>query len=250
MKNVLMGVFILLIALFVLLNLAGNMLLGNVLSQVLGVPVSVGRLNIAKFTSEIGIRDLKIQNPKGFGEKTLASIPEVFVSYNLKDLFNKKVHIKQIRLSLDQITVERSAANQVNLMELPILKASKSKPADDAGAGKPEPAKDSKSAGEPMAIQIDEVVFSLGKARYVDRSGAQPAIKEFPLNVQGASLKNVTDPADVVKQIVLQTLQKVGLNALVPDLGQISTAFGAQASAAVEDMKKGVGDLLGKFKQN
>ena len=109
--------------------------------------------------------------------------------------------------------------------------------------------KDLKKKREPISVLIDEVHLNFGRARYVDNSGTEPRIREFPIEIHDAVLYNVTDPEEIIQQVVLKTMQKVGLNALVPDFEQFSSAIKLQAAAKIEEVKEDVSNFINELKQ-
>lgn len=247
MIRFLFGLVVFVALVFIGLNFIGNRILATAMHSALGVDVDIKKLQFNPLESKAGVYGLTIYNPQGFDEKFLASIPELFIQYDPSALLKGQVHIREIRFNLDQITVERNAAGKVNLMELDSVKAMGQKketpqggesPSEGGGAQKPEGAK--------VSVLIDEVRLSLGRARYVDHSGENEVIKEFPLEVRDSVIRDVTDPNEVVRQVVLKTMTRVGLNALMPDLGQFDAAFRAQASAKMEEVKQSLGSFLEK----
>jgi len=226
-------------------HFVGNTVLAKTIEDSVGAPVSIDKLHLGLLSSEIGIYGLRIENPDGFDEPLLATIPEIFVSYNLAGLLKKTIHIKEIRLNLDEITVERNASGQVNVRELSALKQSAEKaPAKKETDGATSQAPEGKAG---LAVQIDKVDLSIGRARYVDASKEKPVIREFPLGIKNAQFYNLTDPKQVTEQVIIKTVQQIGLNALMPDLSALQTSFDVQAASAIDAAKDAVGKFASKF---
>lgn len=210
----------------------GKVLLASALSNVLGAPVKVGGL---KLGAETGIYGLVIGNPKGFQEKTMISIPEASVQVDTGDLWKGRIHLQRVKLAMDEVTVEKSGG-KINLLELKVMKKQE-QPESAEPKEKPaptEPSEQEKPSGKkPFAVQIDEVVLDLNKARYVD-SGITPAsVKEYDLNIRNESFKDVTNTAGLVKQIVFFILKKVGLSSLTANFDILMKGVGGEVSTAV-----------------
>jgi len=47
----------------------------------------------------------------------------------------------------------------------------------------------------------------------------EPVVRTFALEIRNSVLKNVTDPAEITRQIVFKTLRRIGMNALSSQLG-------------------------------
>jgi len=237
------------------LSVSSKFLLAKILETAIGAPVKISKFYLNLFSSEVGIYGLEIKNPKGFKEPTLASVPEIFIHMDLPGIFQNRIHVREVRLNLDEITVERSAKGLVNLTEIgAVKKSSQAKPSGEpappspgAPSQAPPDARAPAQKAKPPAFQIDTVVLSLGRARYVDFSGAEPLIRTFPLEINNAVLKNVTDPAQITQQIVFKTLQRVGLDALAQHLKQFGLDWDAQAANAGEQLKQAWDDLKTRF---
>ena len=158
---------------------------------------------------------------------------------DVPSVFQGRVHIYEIHLNLDEITVERTAQGTVNVME---IGAVKKRPQPAAAPQQPS------QSTKPPSMEIDRVVLSLGRARYIDGGAGPASLKTFSLDIKQAVLRNVTDPAQITQQIVFKTLQKVGLNTLTQELQKFGLNWNAGESGASEQLKEAWTNLKGKFK--
>jgi len=233
MKKIIITIVLLVAAVFVGVNLFGAMALGHILENAIGAPVSVGRLHIGIFSSSVGLYNIKIKNPKGFREKTLADIHEISVKYDLQAFFRGKVHLKAVRLDFGDVTIEKSAS-QVNLLELGAVKGMTKgigSGGEEAKPGKPD-------AHKGPELQMDEVFVNIGKTRYVD-SAAQPSIvKEYDLGVHNETFKNVTNAQSLVKDIVFLILRKVGLSSLTSNFDILLKGVGGGIQSTFDKLRK------------
>lgn len=245
-KKIKLGFWIKALLLFAILifgvSLSSKFLMAKMLESAIGAPVKIGRLHFDLFSSQVGIYGVEIKNPKGFQEPMLASVPELFIQVNALSFFQGRVHIREIHLNLDEITVERNPTGVVNLTELGAVKKPQAQPAGEA-PGRPAQAQKVR----PPAVQIDRVVLSLGRARYVDRAGASPVTRTFSLEIKNATLRNVTDPAQITQQIVIKTLQRAGLSVLTQQLEQFGIQWDAEAANVPERLKETWKDIKGKL---
>lgn len=225
MKTLFKGIVLLLIIAVAGGYFFANTLLGKVMEQAIGAPVRVGRVHLGLFSSEVGIYGLRVENPEGFRERTLASVPEIFVQYDLPSFFTGKPHIRLVRVNVEEITVEKNPSGTVNLLELKALKGPGAKPA--SGAEPP-----------PPEVQIDQVVLNLGEARYVDYAAGSPVTRQFNLGVQNEVLHNVTQPQQVTKDIVVITLKKVGLAALTSGIDTLAKGWQTQITDSFEKLRQ------------
>lgn len=238
MKKILIGLMVLVVVLFVGVNLFGAMALGHILENAIGAPVSVGRLHVGIFSSSIGLYNVKIKNPKGFREKTLAEINEISVKYDLKAFFGGRVHLKAVRLDFGDVTIEKSAG-QVNLLELGAVKGM-TQGMGSGGGGEAKPGEPDKGkAGTQKKgpeLQMDEVLVNIGKTRYVDSGVEPPVVKEYDLGIHNETFKNVTNPQSFVKDIAFLILRKVGLSSLTSNFDILLKGVGGGVQSTFEKL--------------
>lgn len=227
MKKILISLVLFLVVAVVVLCLASNLLLGAILSSAIGAPVKVGRVSLG--LSGAGIYGLVINNPKGFHEKRLASVPEASVTYDAGAFLKGKVHLKTIRINMEEVTIERNGEGQFNLMEIKAMKKP-TQPAQEPKTPEPttEPGKPSKPAKLPP-VQIDEVILDLGKARFANDG----SVKEFSLNVENETFRDVTYVPTLIRQVVFFILKKVGMSAFPANLDTLMKGVGGEMGTTV-----------------
>ena len=209
--------------------LTSHLILAGILSSAIVAPVKVGRVSLG--LSGAGIYGLVIGNPKGFNEKRLASVPEASVTYDLGALFKGKVHLKQIRINMQEVTIERNGEGKFNLMEIKALKKPAQAPVESK---QPEPAKpqDPSKPSEPTKLpplQIDEVNLDLGKARFASNG----TVKEFDLGVKNQTFHNVTYAPALIRDMVFFILKKVGMSAFPANLDSLLQGVGGEVGTTV-----------------
>lgn len=245
--------FLLVVAVVVVgLFLTGRMLLAKVLETAIGAPVEIQKFNLNLFSSEVGIDGIKIKNPPGFQGPILASIPEIYLHVDVPAIFQNRIHIQEIRLNLDEITVERNSNGAINLLQLGAVKQPKKETTPPASE-QPAPSSQEERPAQPAVkkllpqFEIDTVRLSLGRAQYKDYTTVPPSSRTFSLEIQNSVLRNVTNPAQITQQIVVKTLQKIGMNALLSDFGLVGTGWEAQLSQTQENLKEMWGNWRKKF---
>lgn len=140
-----------------------------------GLPLKMKKLNIGLITTNIGIQDLNLYNPKGFPKEVMFRAPEIFIDYNLGAMITGKIHLEDIRLDFDQFVIVKNKEGKTNLEAL-IPEKEK--------AEKREAEKKPKKKGKMPDIQIDHLSVKIGKIIYKDYSGGgEPSVKEFKINL-------------------------------------------------------------------
>ena len=229
MKKILISLVSVIAIALVVACLASHLILAGILTSVIGAPVKISRVGLG--LGGAGIYGLEIGNPKGFQEKKLASIPEASVEYDLAALLKGKIHLKQIRINMAEVTIERNNDGKFNLMEIQALKKPAQAPAESKQPepSKPqEPSKPSKPAKLPP-LQIDEVSLDLGKARFANAG----TVKEFDLGVKNETFHDVTYAPTLIRDIVFFILKKVGMSAFPANLDALLKGVGGEMGTTV-----------------
>lgn len=209
----------------------GALVLGKILENAVGAPVSVGRLHFGIFSSSAGLYNVEIKNPNGFSEKTLAVIREISAKYDLGSFFRRKIHLKEIRLDFGDVTIEKRSG-KINLLELGAVRGITKgigSGSDDSKSGKP-------GAQKAPGIQMDEVYVNMGKARYVDSSMQTPAVKEYDLGIHDETFKHVTNTQSLVKDIAFLVLRKVGMSSLTSNFDILLKGVGGGVQSTVQKL--------------
>ncbi len=192
--------------------LFGLVLLSAALESAAGLPLTLGRVNLKLFPIELGLYHIKVKSLKGFKSPHIANIPEIFVSIEPWDLLKGKLHVREVRINIDEIIVERNTQGKVNLNELQKKMAEK----------QPNPA--------PLPhLQIDKATLTMTRALYIDYNFTPPVNQVIFLNIYNATLEDVTNPMRVTEQILTITLKKLGMKIVQ---SQINKAASTMAEGA------------------
>ena len=239
MKKILLGLVVLAAVLFAGVNLFGAMILGPILENVIGAPVSVGGVRVGIFSSTLGLYRINIKNPKGFQGKTMAEIHEISARYDLGAFFRGKTHLKLVRLNFGDVTIEKKGP-LINLLEIGAVKGMTRKVGSGKENERPQKPGDEKAGDQKgPRLQMDEVFVNIGKTRYVDSSAEPPVVKEYDLGIHNETFKNVTHPQSLVKDIAFLILRKVGLSSLTGNFDILMKGVGGGIQSTFEKFKKG-----------
>lgn len=248
----------------VVLSFAKNIIVKSSIEKgvevVTGLRLNMRSLNVDIIKTLVGIRDLKLFNPKGYEDRIMLDMPEIYVNYDLPAIIKGKVHLKEMRINLKEFTVVKNEKGELNLDSLKVVQAQKE-------GKKPE----EKEKGKAPEMQIDSLELKIGKVIYKDYSkGGTPSIKEFNINLD-ERYENITNPYSLVSLIVVRALMGTTIASLTDfDLGglkgtvsdtlasaqQLATEAAAKAQEAVkettqkaqETLKKTTEDLKQKIK--
>ncbi len=251
MKKILVIFLAIIIGIVLLFTIGKNLILkaaieGGVKAAT-GVHLTMDKLNIDFIDTMVEIKGLKLYNPKGFPERIMCEIPEIYLDLDLPALFKGKIHIEEMTLNLKELVVIKNAEGETNINSLKPVKKSK-----EEAEEKPAEKKEEKAKGEAPKLQIDVLNLKVGQVIYKDYSqGGEPAIKEYNVNLDD-KYENITDPGALVSLILVKSLMKTQIAKLtnldMTDLksmvkGQLPKTEAFQTTA--EEMAK---DVAEKFK--
>jgi len=215
-KRIIKLIAIILIVGIVFLFAAKNILAKTIISggvkAITGLSLNIKSMRIGLLNSLIDIKNLKLFNPKGFEDKLMINMPEIFVDYELGEFLKGKIHFTEIRLNLEEFTVVKNKDGVLNLDSLNVVKAKKQTTAK----------KDSKKKKLPP-LKIDVLKLRIGKVIYKDYSkGGKPKVKEYDVDIN-EQYKNIDDPYRFVSLIVFKALMNTSIARLTNfNLGPLS----------------------------
>jgi len=197
---------------------------------VTGLKLEMARLRVGIFKPVIDIANFTLLNPKGFADRTMMQMPEIYVRYDLPAIASGKIHLPEVRLALKEFLVIKNAQGELNLDALKTVQAQKT-----------EKSPSQKAPGKMPPIKIDLLKLSIGKVMYKDYSKAgAPSIKEFNINL-AESYTNVEDPYALASLIVVKALMNTSIAALANfDLKGLQQSAGEVFSGAQEITSKAV----------
>lgn len=190
-----------------------------------GLPLKIKKFNVGLITTNIGIRDLNLFNPKGFPKEVMFHAPEIFVDYDLGAFIRGKIHLEDIRLDFDQFVIVKNKEGKTNIEVLKPKKAEE-KPKKEKGKKMPD-------------IQIDHLLVKVGKIVYKDYSGeGEPSVKEFKVNLS-EEFNDVTNKNMnwVILVVANKAIMKTTLSSLAGFNMDVFKGVSEVSEKAVETLK-------------
>lgn len=195
-------------------NLLAGALITKGIKAVTGLDSNISSARLGLSKTYLAVNELKIFNPSGFADKTLADLPEIYADYNLWDFLRGVAHLEELRINLKELDVVRSKNNQVNVSALKAFML--------------------KGGGRLPEIRIDNLSLKIGKVVYKDYWSGKPDIREFDINAT-ENFKNINDPKALVSLILFRALSKTSIPNLANiDLGRLKEDVRGIAVGKVE----------------
>ncbi|MFQ5952696.1 MAG: hypothetical protein ACE5JK_04745 [Candidatus Omnitrophota bacterium] len=201
-------------------------------SLVTGMQLTTRSFRIGIFRTFVDIRGLKLLNPRGYPDRMMMDMPEIYVDYDLPAILDGKIHLYEMRLDLKEFVVVKNEKGELNLNSLNVIKEEeKGGPIEIADIPK---------------MRIDKLRLKIGRVIYKDYSGGRPpAVKEYNIDLD-ESYTNITDPQVLVSLLVVKALGKTSVAQLTDfDLRSLQDLTFNALSSAQEMTMNAVG-LTGK----
>jgi len=221
------------------LVLTSDLWLGQALAmgieKVTGFPTQIEKTHLDLKASQFGVYGVQIKNPKGFQEGVFAAVPEIYVDFDLSQfLGSRKLYFQEIRLNIEEVAVIRNHLGETNLSKLKAIKKSKTEVAQEQ--------EKVKKAPSPKALDffVEELVLTMRKVRYRDEANRLIGDKHIDMHITGQVYRNIANPADIIRIIVLQITYKAALGnlGLPVDMlkGQLDQSLAISQQLATESM--------------
>lgn len=206
-------------------NILARTIIIKGVKAVTGMAVDIKSINIGLIRSGISVSGLRIYNPSGFSDRLLADIPEVYVDFDLLGLFRNQVHLRQLKIDINECDIILNESGKLNVNSLALFL--------------PKP-----GGGKPPEVKIDELRLKIGKVIYKDYFPAVGArSKEFNIDID-ENFHDVTNPSRVAGDILKRILERIGI------AGLANFDIKTQATQIKEQTQQAVGDLLQKTKED
>ena len=196
-----------LIVLFLTKDLIIKTIISSSFKSQTGLELSIKRINIGLFKSVADFKDIKVLNPRGFDERVLLNLSQLYVDYNFAALLKKKVHLEELKIILKEFIIVKNKGGELNVNSIKMANKQTGRAQEEERVkGKERPAR------KPAQVQIDSLQLKIEKVIYKDYSqGTPPKIKEFNVNIDD-SFQNITDINSLLKVIAIKAIMKTTIS--------------------------------------
>lgn len=185
-------IIVLVIGAFLARNAIVTYLMEKGARDLVGLKLTVDNVDVGLFSTTVELEEIKVYNPKGYTEKYLAEVKEVFVNYALGDIIKGFIHLPEVRINIKQVNAEKDKNGVINIDHVePAPKEKKEKP--------------TKAKGEFL---VNKMVLEIGTIRYIDNTKTPPDKKVFDFNYS-KTFTDISDTKVIIDSIVSQIAGKL-----------------------------------------
>ena len=220
-RKILIGLFIVLVLLFVGSGFIARIAVSTGVKAVTGLRLEIRRLQVGLFQNHLAVGEMKLYNPNGFSDRIMVDLPVLEGDYDLGGFLRGQTHLQKLDLYLREMVVVKNKEGQLNLNSVTAVQKSQTQAQQGRKEQKPKP-----SGG----FLIDELHLRVGKVIYKDYSrGGTPAVQEFEINID-EHYSHVTDPT--------------ALGALIVSRALFKTTIAQLAQFNMEDLNRQIGNVF------
>lgn len=188
-------------------------LITEAIHRTTGFPLTIERTSLDLPASQFGVYGIELNNPSGFPQGRFASIPEIYVDFDLsRFLFERKLYFQEIRIHIEEIAIIRNPSGQTNLAELRTLV----KPKSELEKEREKALKASSSRA--LNFFVEQLVLTIRHVRYQDQtallSKSPLAQKSIDLHIEREVFRGFSNPSDIVRIIVLRIVHQAAIGNL------------------------------------
>ncbi len=180
-------------------NLIARTVINNLVKSITGLHLSIKSINLGITTTNIDVEDLKLYNPRGFHDKIMADIPQIYIDYSLGALLKRKIYFREIKFDLKEFVVIKNKDGKLNIDSLKTVKK-----------GKKEEVKEKREG--LLKMQVDILHLKIERVIYKDYTKGlpPPMIKKYNINLN-EKYTNITDPQQLAQLILYKALIKTSI---------------------------------------
>lgn len=230
----LLRIIIIVVVIAVLALLAKNIIAKVAIEQgaraVTGLELKMDKFNLSLTKNLVGMKELRLYNPKGYPDKVMVDMPTILVDYKIAPLFQGKVHLEDMVFHLNELTVVKNKDGELNLDALKPVKK------EETAEKKEKPKKEEKKEpGKAPQFQIDKMVLRVGTVYFKDYSkGEEPKVKTFNIDLD-ETFYDIQDPTVLVNLILFKALTGTTIGRLADfDMKGLQNSVSDQMAASKE----------------
>jgi len=195
---VLIALIVLVAAVGIGKNLIATAAVTGGVKLITGLDARIAGMQVGVLTTAIRMQGVRIFNPRGFSDRVMAEVPELFVDYKLGAFLNGKAHLEAVRLNLQELSVIKAADGRHNLEAITAL---------EPGKVQGETQRQQQQPPKAMPFRIDVLELRVGTVVYKDYTKSPPFVQAFNVGIN-ERYERITNPYSLGALVVTRALAK------------------------------------------
>ncbi|MBN1405675.1 MAG: hypothetical protein JW946_04080 [Candidatus Omnitrophica bacterium] len=255
MKKILTVIIAVLAIAFILLVAKDMIIKSSVegaVRTVTGLRLSIDEFKVGLSKSTVHVEDMVLFNPVDYQDRVMCVMPEIYIEYDLPAIIKGNMHLPNLLVNLQELTVVKNEKGELNLNALNVVKEQK------------QDKKSPQKKNQGLKMQVDLLELKIGKVIYKDYSmGKRPQVMEYKINLD-EKYRNITDVNALARLIIVKAITNTAIanianfdlqgltNAVsgtFQNAGQMASQVTQQAQTAVKGTMKATTDAAKEARQ-
>lgn len=203
-----------------------NYLIASTFERWLGVKTTVGSVRWGFASKKMIVNKVRISNPDGYGQNSLAQISKVTAEYDASGLKKGIFKIKRLEVFVDEVYLNKKSISEINVLELRPLKRIVG--AESSGVVK----------APSISFEIEKVRFQMDRVVFETQLGNDRVTENRKVESPQADLTELSAPDHVAVYGVLLALRSAGWQSFMPSKEQVVEGVQTQVTAVLEQLKQ------------
>lgn len=213
-------------------------LMSKSLTKLLKTPVTINGFSLEIFEHILQLEGVQLYNPpeyQEYPEGVFVNIHRMSMHYDPSALLDKKLHMYQFFLDLDELVVVKGTDGRLNVEVMMNAIDDRTKAIND---------KLTNEQSKQISVQIDALLLNIGKVIYKDFSKeGEPVVKAYDIEIKEKLFKNISGKKKVIALILTQALKPTAIKTtaiagLAGLTGVVALPVGAAILFTGEDSSK------------
>jgi len=213
----------------------------KIVKEKTGLNLRLDEIKISLLNTDAHLRNIYVDNPWGFSEKKMIKIPELFIDINILALLKNKIHIKDLKVHLEKVLVEKKQNGALNIKSIELSGSDKANTLKGARSSQYASFSEnttSTSSNSSIKLQVDRLHLIIERIEYIEMTPEGEKKRVLNLNLD-KKFKNITS-LDQLKNIITS---HIGTTVI------LNTIEDAIQSLDLEDIKGKIGKGEDDFKE-
>ena len=234
LRRIVIGLVVLLVALYLGRNFIARKAVEIGTEKVTGFPLEIGSVDLGILSGTLEVNNLKLMNPPAFHGGTFVDLPHFKVDYRTLSMLSGTPHLNEVDVNVEQVVLVKNEQGETNANAL----QAKVTPAEQPAKGGTET-----KAASRTKYQVDLVKVHVGTVIKRVYGKGQPADTKITLN-KDIEIKDVNDSSSITALVMQATLGPVA--EVAGDVIKNVNTLTKGATETIQKTGKGLFDTLKK----
>jgi len=208
--------------------------------MVTGLDAKIGSMRVGLLGTRVGIRGLRVLNPRGYADRVMVDVPDIYIDYKLLPFFRGTAHLETVRLYLHELNVIKAADGTLNLHAMKAL---------ESKTVRAETQRQQQQPAKALPFRIDVLELKVDRVVYKDYTKSPAQVQAFDVNID-ERYQDITNPYSFAALVVARALTKTTVARLAQfDVAGLQASVTNALQASASQLSGQLGQQVGQVGQ-